>query len=374
MPIIGAWLSRSQTEPFPVDVWECESDEKTLLEKPIDDSIAAEDKETIRAFLSFKYPVPEAYVLAIPNGSRVLEGRDEFYVLPWPVVSGESFELVEGVLQHVGPVCCAPSEEPQDYFKLDEGYVLKSYNLSGIGETRRNRRGMSCSRWDSSLVSVYKIAYDPKAAARAMGAVKAADTRDAITVSEVIDLITDLFREVRSAVPLYGDVRATSRAGMPWLLRALQDVLCLHQVVLGPLAYRNSSCYKGFMRRVKKTEAATLRKWNISAYRRGGSYKYTDEAPFVIWLRQELRSKAWKEKEPRRGKAYSRAFSRNPFYEAVQKRDQLEARRRAKEAKVEEGITDEKEETQVASDHVVADQREGGPAEAGVFQTETCAG
>ena len=184
---------------------------------------------------------------------------------------------VQAAVQTAGPVWLAEAdiEQCRKLFPAEYGYFLRLKAVP-LGGTRNGQW-----RWGGGDEEYVEVRYAPESARRSLNARRCLVKRDAVSVVELCHLIDSLAREARQAGFLTGYCPTSyRRSGIPALVDSLNSVLAVHRAVCGRWAYRQNRAYAAFLRRVRATRKATLRK-----FRNEG---------FQAWLLQELRSRAAK--------------------------------------------------------------------------------
>jgi hypothetical protein len=228
--------------------------------------------------------VPDAYRRYLPDASRVdrLPGYGGYglLVLPVPLVSAEEglTEQVQAAVQAAGPVWLAGMDLPhcRTLFPAEDGYFVQRQTVPLDTEHRCLR-----SRWESHKEEYIEVRYAPHSARRSLHARRHLAQRNAISVTELCQLIDALADEARSAGHLTG-YRPTSwpRAGVRTLLWSLNAALAVHQAICGRWAYRRNPQYQRFVQHARATQRVTLRKFRDQGFR--------------VWLQRELRSRTVK--------------------------------------------------------------------------------
>jgi hypothetical protein len=161
-------------------------------------------------------------------------------------------------------------------FPAEDGYFVQRRAVPLDTEHHRRR-----SRWESHKEEYVEVRYAPHSARRSLHARTHLAKRDAVSVTEVCQLIDALADEAHSAGHLTG-YRPTSwpRAGVRTLLWSLNASLAVHQAICGRWAYRRNPLYQRFVQHARATQQVTLRKFRDQGFR--------------AWLQRELRSRAVK--------------------------------------------------------------------------------
>jgi len=240
--------------------------------------------EQVEAYFQQLRPVGDAYRRYLPDASRMDRlpryGGYGLLVLPVSLVSAEAglTEQVQAAVQAAGPVWLAGMDLPhcRTLFPAEDGYFVQRRTLPLDTEHHRRR-----SRWESHKEEYVEVRYAPCRARRSLHARTHLAKRDAVSVTELCQLIDALADEARSAGHLTG-YRPTSwpRAGGRTLLWSLNAALAVHRAICGRWAYRRNPQYLRFVQHARATQRVTLR-------------KFRDQG-FQVWLQQELRSRAVK--------------------------------------------------------------------------------
>jgi hypothetical protein len=291
---VGCYLAERLHEPE-VEYWRSSTSQQELLSKPPHEAVFIDGPEQVEAYFQQLRPVADAYRRYLPNASRMdrlpSHGGYGLLVLPVPLVSAEEglTEQVQAAVQAAGPVWLADADLPhcRTLFRAEDGYFVQRRTVPLESEHRRRR-----SRWESHKEEYVEVRYAPQSARRSLHARRHLAQRDAVSVTELCQLIDALADEARSAGHLTG-YRPTSwpRAGVRTLLWSLNAVLAVHRTICGRWAYRQDPQYLRFVQHARATQRVTLRKFRDQGFR--------------AWLQRELRSRAVKRTAARAGTNYA---------------------------------------------------------------------
>ena len=310
---VGCFLAKRLYEPD-VEYWRSSTSQEELLCKPPHEAVFIDGPEQVEAYFQQLRPVPDAYRQYLPDPSRLDKlpsyGGYGLLVLPMPVVSAEErlTEQVQAAVRAAGPVWLAGTDVPhcRTLFPAEDGYFVTLRTLPL--DLDHHRRG---SRWRSRSEEYVEVRYAPRSAHRSLHARRYLAKRDAVSVTELCQLIDALADEARSAGHLTG-YRPTSwpRAGVQTLVYSLNAVLAVHRTICGRWAYRHNPQYVRFVQHARVTQRATLRKFRDQGFR--------------AWVQRELRSRSLKrtaagagKDDGRRGPSWRTSYLPLPFDEAV---------------------------------------------------------
>jgi hypothetical protein len=287
---VGCYLAGRLSEPD-VEYWKSSTSQEELLSKSPHEAVFIDGPEQVEAYFQQLRPVPDAYRQYLPDASRLdwVQRHDGYglLILPAPVVQAASglAEQVQAAVREAGPVWVANTDllYCRTLFPAEGGYYVQRRTVSLDTEHRRRR-----SRWESHNEEYVEVHYAPQSARRSLHARRHLAKHDAVSVTELCQLIDTLADDARSAGHLTG-YRPTSwpRAGVQSLLWSLNAVLAVHRTICGRWAYRQNTQYVRFMRHAGATQRATLR-------------KFRDQG-FGAWLQRELRSRTVKRAAARAG-------------------------------------------------------------------------
>ena len=163
--------------------------------------------EQVEACFQQLRPVADAYRRYLPDASRMDRlpsyGGYGLLVLPVPLVSAEEglTEQVQAAARVAGPVWLAGTDVPhcRTLFPAEDGYFVTLRTLPL--DLEHHRRG---SRWRSRSEEYVEVRYAPRSAHRSLHARRYLAKRDAVSVTELCQLIYAPADDARSAGHLTG--------------------------------------------------------------------------------------------------------------------------------------------------------------------------
>jgi hypothetical protein len=263
-----------------VEYWRSSTSQQELLSKPPHHALFIEGQEQVEAYFQQLRPMSDAYRRYLPNFSRLdwLQKKDgyDFLILPVPVLPAnpDFAEQVQAATQAAGPVWLADTDMQhcRGMYRAEDGFFLQMQSLP-LEVAHRS------SRWRSHQEEYVEVRYAPRSARRSLHARRNLAKRDAVSVAELCQLIDALAEEARRTGSLTGySPTSWHRAGVQTLVDSLNEVLAVHRTFCGRWAYRENLQYVRFVKHVRATRQATLRKFRDEGLR--------------AWLQRELRSRA----------------------------------------------------------------------------------